>query len=494
MSLLDRVLAVFGGDTSAPALQPLADRRADAWVNGFTGFGTARDKVAGSYFDWTVILSSAELEALFYNDDVAAKIVGKLPFEMFRRGYELEGHQAERCADSIEELGLDRKIRQAITWARLYGGAAVVLGIMDGQEMDKPVNVESVQKIAFANVIDRRYLVPLRYYSDPTQSKFGEPEIYTLVVPVGMNQNNFLIHESRLLRFDGTEVDVVNRQRNAGWSYSVLQRVYDTIQKFGNAFSAASQLTVDAGQAVFSMKGWITAVGANAGANAARMTMVDQQRSSGRAIVLDTDKESFRREGVQLSGLPDLLDRFMVRVAGAAEMPVSILFGQAPAGMNATGESDLTQWYDSVAAAQLDTVLPALTRVCNLLTKGQWDGEIEFKSLREPDDKKRADVDYVNAQTWAIYIANNVLSAEEVKLEEFGDIPIEVDVEALQAIIEAENDAAEMMNYAAPQLPIVASAPTSEGPNPAPAETLGTAGAAQPNAASGGQTPTSRNR
>lgn len=41
------------------------------------------------------------------------------------------------------------------------------------------------------------------------------------------------------------------------------------------------------------------------------------------------------------TGLPDVYDRVMMDVAGAARTPVTKLFGRSPAGMNATGESDL---------------------------------------------------------------------------------------------------------------------------------------------------------
>ena len=466
--------ALTGGDAPVTAIAlpahtvAITESRADSWVNSYTGMGTTRDKVGGSYFLATQIILSGELEALFYGDDIAAKIVGKLPSEMFRRGYDVDGDQAYAVKDAIKDLDLNRKIRLAITWARLYGGAAVVLGIDDGQELDQPLgeDLSCVRGVKFANVIDRRYLIPIQYYTDPSQPHFGEPEIYELVVPVGFSIAA-RIHASRILRFDGTEVDVVNRQRNGGWSYSVLQRVYDTVQKFANAFGAASQLATDAGQAVFTIKGWSSAVGAAAAAAAARMTMVDQQRSSGRAVVLDADKETFSREGVQLSGLPDLLDRFMIRTAAAAEMPVTILFGQSPAGMNATGESDLTQWYDHVAASQADTVLPALERVAMLVTAGKWAGEFKFHPLREPDDKGRADTEKTQAETWQIYINAGVVLPEEVKLAEFADIPVDVDVEALQAIIEAEQELAANPPPPPPPGAIMPGVPGNQLPAPA---------------------------
>ena len=48
------------------------------------------------------------------------------------------------------------------------------------------------------------------------------------------------------------------------------------------------------------------------------------------------------------TGLPDVYDRVMMDVAGAAKTPVTKLFGRSPAGMNATGESDMNNYYDYI--------------------------------------------------------------------------------------------------------------------------------------------------
>ena len=48
------------------------------------------------------------------------------------------------------------------------------------------------------------------------------------------------------------------------------------------------------------------------------------------------------------TGLADVYDRVMMDVAGAARTPVTKLFGRSPAGMNATGESDMRNYYDYI--------------------------------------------------------------------------------------------------------------------------------------------------
>jgi hypothetical protein len=68
----------------------------------------------------------------------------------------------------------------------------------------------------------------------------------------------------------------------------------------------------------------------------------------------------------QFSGLKDVLIHLAEQVAGATGIPVARLFGQAPAGMNATGEHDLKTYYDMIAGKQqkdLNHVIDKLLRV-----------------------------------------------------------------------------------------------------------------------------------
>lgn len=436
--------------------------RVDSWVNPYAGYGTSRDKIQAAYHDWSPILSVLELESLYYNNDLAAAIVDALPEEVFRKGVEYEngGDLSDLVQDAFDRLSLLNRCEEAMTWARLYGGAAVILGVDDGQTMDQPVRVEAVRDIKYAIVIDKRFTYPLTTYVDPLAATIGQPQTYQIVMPVagtplGASPSNSgtVVHESRMIRFDGTRVDVINRQRNGGWSYSVLQRVYDTLRRFSQAVDASSQLAIDAGQAVFSIENWIAAMsGPNSSAAVARMATVDQQRSAGRAIVLDANKEKFERQPVNVTGVPDLLDRFMVLVSAAARIPVTKLFGRSPAGLNATGESDLTQWYDYVESTQMRTA-PDLNRVATLITAGAWEGEICFRPLRTPSAKDEADADQARANVWKTYVDMGAVMPEEVRLAVFADEGIEVDVDAERAAIDAERSLASSVDPTSPPAP-----------------------------------------
>ena len=87
----------------------------------------------------------------------------------------------------------------------------------------------------------------------------------------------------------------------------------------------------------------------------------------------------------------------MMDVSGAAEIPVTKLFGRSPAGMNATGESDMQNYYDVIEEkqeSQLRPIFDKLLPVIYISTLGAVpdDFSYEFNAVRKPKDDEMADL------------------------------------------------------------------------------------------------------
>lgn len=425
-----------------------AKPRTDGWQNPYLGFGTSRDKLSYGFGGWSAQLSDTELSNLFYSDDVSAKLVEKRPKEAFRRGYKLCSKANPEAATQLQEqgraLGLDAKVQDAATWGRLYGGSLLVIGALGGNPAT-PLAPERAREVRFLNVIDRRYISIERWYDDPMSARYGEPELYRLS-PMSQRGGSapILVHESRVVRFDGQPVDLEKKWDLGGWTYSVLQRPYEIIRTFATAFQAAGVLTSDASQAVFTMKGLFEMIASgDKGRLQTRMQLVDMSRSAGRAILLDSDGEKFERVPTNFAGIPEMLDRMMMRLASSVDMPVTILMGRSPAGQNATGESDFTHWYDSIRSDQVQEYEPRLLKVYAVLSSGKIpDLAVEWEELEEPNEKEEAEIEKLKADTYAIYIDKGVLFPQEVALAEFGDEgeEIQIDIEQRKRDLEAEKE------------------------------------------------------
>lgn len=366
----------------------------------------------------------------------------------------------------LEELGLTDALWEALAYERGYGGGAIFLGANDGStDLAKPLNMDRIREFEWLTVLEPRELTPFSYYADPMKPKFGKPEIYQLN-PDGMSSSNPVrseysaprnIHESRLIVFPGIRVTRRNLSSTHGWGDSILTRVLPVLRDFNVGFNSAAILLNDFAQAVFKMRGLAELVAMdNRQADktvAARMAAVELSRSTARAILIDAEGEEFERKQTPLSGLPELLDRFANRLAAAADMPLTLLMGQSPAGLNATGESDIRFFYDRIAAAQKRKLKGPIERVCQMLMRVEGEEpdswSVNFHPLWQPTENEQATARKTQAETDAIYIANEVLHPEEVALSRFGgeefsfETQVDFDARAELDKMEAEQKAAE---------------------------------------------------
>lgn len=417
-----------------------AKLRADSWNNAVTGLGHAmRDKITHTEFSANHVLSDETLEALYHGDDIAARVCELLPDEMLRQGFEIQSENADAINHELIRLGAREKFSEALVWSRVFGGAGLFLGVDDGQSQSLPFKLESVRSLKFLTVLEKREIQPTTYYRDPLEQQFGQVETYR----VGSNE----IHESRLLIFHGTRTSKKRRSMNGGWSHSVLQRMYDVMQQFNMSWQSAAHLMADSAQAVFKLKGLHAQIAANKTSEILqRMELVDMSRSVARAVLLDAEDEDFRRDTYSFGGVPDMLDKFTLRLAAAARMPVSLLMGQAPAGLNATGDSDIRFFYDQVKAAQEHTLRPALERLVTLIsaTKGLPPFSISFPALWQETEREKAELRKIQADVDASYIQQGVLLPEEVAMNRFRasgfSTETSISLEARQAIVDDDLD------------------------------------------------------
>src|SRR5581483_2247399 len=318
----------------------------DAWVNGNTGIGTARDKVTATAFQTTTgSLQPSLLEDLYHNDDVAARICDKLPKTALRRKWTLKDPKLQK---HMEQLNARQQFRKAAIFGRLYGGAPIILGGSGPSDSPLTSGVKSML------VVDRFTLAVWDYYTNPAEPNYGLPMMYRITRPgfFGAGGNidppnpDEIIHESRVIVFPGAETSPRRKLALGGWDDSVLQRCYQVVQAYGLTWASVVHLLQDAAQGVYKMKDlWNMIVGGNKDAVQQRMATVDEQRSSVKMILVDAENEGFERVKTPFQSIPELIDRISERLASAAEYPLTVLMGSSPAGMNATGESDLEIFY-----------------------------------------------------------------------------------------------------------------------------------------------------
>lgn len=413
---------------------------------------------------------------------------------------------AEAIAAKLDELGAEDIFWQALSYERAFGGAAIFLGAQDNVDPSQPLNESNISDIthltAFRGGWDGE-LVAWSYYGDITQPNYGMPNMYMLrnlgvpivqvpapgqapAAPITNPANNVIrwVHESRLLIFPGVSVSPRARVQMRGWGDSVFTRVDQVLAQYEQTWGGVANLMTDFSQGVMAIKNLAQVMAANNKAGSqlllSRSRDAQMTRSIARMLVIDAD-ETFSRDTASLAGISDVLQQFALRLAAAADMPVDLLMGQTTAGGLNKGDTTLRFFYDRIAARQKKRMLPQLRKMIRLLmtakrgpTKGvepeKW--TVNFKPLYQETAAERAARVLQVAQADQIYLANQVVTPEEVAATRFGgsefsDGPIVLDLdgrEEMAAQFEADQKKREQQLKKQQQPP--ADKPPQEGDKP----------------------------
>ena len=317
----------MGKNSGAEVIRIYGDRvrnavtRADGFFNNVTGLGTARDKAQFTRFTRNRRLTIEELDALYSDDDMAARVTEVVPDEELRQGFnividptetddvktgpEVAAKVSVDVKAAATALDIQGKTIEARTWGRTFGGGAILIGAIDGpdnerkevrnERMKEPLDLGAIRKVGHLNVLDRRYLHPLRYYTDPLEPKVGLPMTY-LVTPQAASDvesafsmdGTLEIHESRMVVFGGVRTTIRTRQSHSGWDQSLLQRMQTILTDFGATWASLAHVLQDAAQGVYTMEGYIDALASDdTDTIMKRLDMLDMSRSAVRAVVLD---------------------------------------------------------------------------------------------------------------------------------------------------------------------------------------------------------------
>jgi phage-related protein (TIGR01555 family) len=457
---------------------PKRSSRADGWGSLLTGLGTTRDKRESHTFGATRV-TDVEARELWRGDDLAANAIEMYPAEMLRAGFCVKVYDedpdkalemSELIDGALEDLNVAAIVQEALCWERAFGGCGSFIVCNDGSgDLSKPLNEKKIVKLEHLANFEPRELQAHAIYTDPRLPKFNTPSVYRMQ-PMNLIGGNtgpsLLVHESRFLIFPGIKVSRGATTQHPGWGDSELSRVIEVIRDFNVGFAAASHLLVDFAQAVIKIQGLKAAIAADeTDAIKARMEIMDISRSIVRAIMLDAGEpgsspEEFHRESTSVTGVPEMLDRMIYRLASALKVPATLLMGMSPAGLNATGASDIQLFYDRVRQAQQKHLKPRLERLVSLLlrsTEGPTGGKepekwtIEFHPLVAPSQEEIVNTRKVQADIDAVYVGLGADPIQILKSRFGGDAyshETKLDFAELEKIQKAEQERAAAMQAA----------------------------------------------
>lgn len=425
---IDRIFGIFNADT---------------WANVLNGIGVkGRDRRRETAIEVDTV-TNEEARDMWRTDFLARACIEKLPQEAFREGFTIKitdgdgtsnKEVAEDVQTKIEELGLTPKFVKATQFERAYGGGALMPVLNDQQgSMATRLIPERIATVKAIHVFEPRELQPMTWYSELTDEKYRMPKTYRLQ-PLGGNGvatgGGIEVHESRLIVFPGVRVS--NDWTVAelpGWGDNALTIAKQTLADFGLSIGSVATMLDQFSQGVLKLDGLAEMLGVDNGKRVRdRLAAMDMAKSVLRTLVIDKNDE-YTREDVSFTGVPDSLRTMMYIVAAALDVPVALLFGMEPAGMNATGAFDIRSFYDrvhSVRVSRYQHPLEQLIRFIMLAKDGptggvepeQW--SVEWRPLWQMTDKEREETRKIRTENDVAIIDAGIATADEIREQRYG--------------------------------------------------------------------------
>jgi len=447
-------------DSEAKAFS--ANSMRDGLENLVANLGTDKDKRSFSKFVNNKQLSLSgsrdEVSAMYRTDWLAGKIVDIIPDDMTREWRTFSGDIKPETVRALEDeedrLNLQGMFNLAHKWARLYGTAFIVIAADDGLPPNVPLDINAIKPGSLKHIkaIDR-WRVNLHKVppvADPLDADYGMPQFYRMV------ETGVEIHRSRLLRFDGVRLPYDDFRRNNYFSDSILARLYDPLTNFSTAANSAASMLYESNVDVIKIEGLLGYLQTPEGEDLIRKRfgLSKLLKSFNNMLLLD-NKEDFETKSANFSGVALMMDRLGSHVVGSSDVPATKLMGAAASGLNATGEGDQKNYYDTVRSRQMSEYKPNLDYFDIIMAKNlglpdDADLDYKFNSLFQLTEEEVSKTNLANAQRDQIYIDRNIVTelaiAKELKqkgtytniteeeLDELGNVDLESELESLHAI------------------------------------------------------------
>lgn len=379
--------------------------------------------------------------SLYRSSWIVRKIVDVFPSDMVKNWIKfnssLDPEKISKINSVIRKTKTKEKIKEGLRWARLYGGAAGLILIDGDEDLSEPLDYDTIMLDDYKGLLifDRwNGIYPdIELEDDISDEEYGYPKYYSISLSeansnlmLSYNKQDLVkVHHSRIVRFNGRDLPLWERQAEMFWGESEIEIVFEELKKRDNTSANIASLIFLANIRVLKMNDLGQLLGAStqkAQENLYKVLQAQNQLMSNMGIYVMDKDDDFGSEQYSFGGLNDIYESFMLDIAGACEMPVTKLFGREPAGFNSTGESDLTQYYDTLEEKQetyLQPIIDKLLPIIFMSTLGAIPEDLdwEFNPCMNANSKDLADL----AQSMAspIFEAFNTgLITKEIALKE----------------------------------------------------------------------------
>lgn len=338
-----------------------------------------------------------------------------------------DGNGADDRLDAINEeferLELRKVMHEACALTGYYGGCLLYLDTgASGDYLKNPLNLDPLFSL---EARDKGFLKAIR----PIDPINVFPGTYNATNPLAADYYRpstwwvlgKQVHATRLLRIVANEAPLIYKPSYNFLGIPQAQILWDYVLHFQQNRDAANRLLNK-----FSMLVFKTAMGdilqgyGSLDQLDSRMQILARNQSNDGVFAIDREAEDVVKVETPLSGVTDIVKQSLEQLAAMNRTPAVKLLGISPSGFNATGESDLRNYYDHVLSQQEKMMRQAIKDVLDIVQIslfGEVDGAIDFtfRPLSEDDKNAIAMTQQVKANTLCALLDRDIISPEEAR-------------------------------------------------------------------------------
>lgn len=324
----------------------------------------------------------------------------------------------------FKRLKVRQTFRKAAEHDGLYGRGHVVIdyGTDEPAELRSSIgdgwnntskNKTAGKPIKCLRVIEPIWTFPAKFgASDPLKDDWYTPEAWYV-----MGKE---IHATRMLTMIGREVADILKPAYAFGGLPMSQMAKPYIDNWLNTRQSVASLLRNFSTSVLKTNMQDVLSGGSDASIITRAQLFAANRDNQGVMLLDKDSEDFANVSAPLSGLHELQAQSQEHIASVSRLPLVKLTGISPSGLNASGETELQVFGDEIRAHQELMFADHIRSILGFVQLGLF-GEVdeditfEFEPLEEMNEKEKAEIRKIEADTDAVNILNGAISGAEAR-------------------------------------------------------------------------------
>lgn len=346
----------------------------------------------------------------WYNTSWEVRKIIDIPIDdAFRVPFEIEGLEDKvksLVMHKYEKLHIQAQLKRALKQERLYGGAVLlpIFNLPEKTDLNTPLKMESIDKgdLLAVNVIDVSQLARIDTDTNPFEVGYDRME--------GLQIAGVPVHYSRFIAFSADALAGYATQNTftpghynpCGFGESKIAPIYDLLIRVTGTQQAAYHLINMASILVLQVENLrsLSAVGSPA---IEKLEELTRQISIYRSAIVDGKGVQMNEYAPSFGSIPELLMTFLQILSAACDIPATRFLGEAPGGLNATGEADTRNYYDMVDSIRNTKIKDAETQLINwcgtsVFGYDRWKGyslefELKYPPLWTMSQNDQADYD-----------------------------------------------------------------------------------------------------